>query len=82
MYSALRTGSVDAAVIVGGSHAANLANGASALGLDVYKHTKGGWKLTKENVDNLLPYLKDTLGSVIRTRQLCCFVWITRVLWD
>ncbi len=30
----------------------------------MYKHTKSGWKLTKENVDNLLPDLKDTLGSV------------------
>jgi hypothetical protein len=64
MYSALRTGSVEAVVIVGGSHAGNLANAASALGLDVYKHAKGGWKLTKENVDNLLPDLRDTLGSV------------------
>ena len=64
MYSALRTGSVEAAVIIGGSHANNLANAAAALGLDVYKHTKSGWKLTKENVDNLLPDLKDTLGSV------------------
>jgi uncharacterized membrane protein YgcG len=55
---------VEAAVIIGGSHANNLANAAAALGLDVYKHTKSGWKLTKENVDNLLPDLKDTLGSV------------------
>jgi uncharacterized membrane protein YgcG len=64
MYSALRTGSVEAVVIVGGSHATNLANAAAALGLDVYKHTRSGWKLSKENVDNLLPDLKDTLGSV------------------
>jgi uncharacterized membrane protein YgcG len=64
MYSALRTGSVEAVVIVGGSHAGNLANAAAALGLDVYKHAKGGWRLTKENVDNLLPDLRDTLGSV------------------
>ncbi len=64
MYSALRTGSVEAVVIVGGSHAGNLANAASALGLDVYKHARRGWKLTKENVDNLLPDLRDTLGSV------------------
>jgi hypothetical protein len=64
MYSALRTGSVEAAVFVGGSNATHLSYAASTLGLDVYKHTKGGWKLTKENVDNLLPDLKDTLGSV------------------
>ncbi len=47
-------------LIIGGSHATNLANAAAALGLDVYKHTRSGWKLSKENVDNLLPDLKDT----------------------
>jgi hypothetical protein len=64
MFCALRTGSVEAVVFVSGSNATHLSHAASALGLDVYKHTKGGWKLTKENVDNLLPDLKDTLGSV------------------
>ncbi len=32
-----------------------------ALGLDVYQITKTGWKLTKENVDKLIP---EVLGSV------------------
>ncbi len=78
MYWALRTGSVEAAVFVSGSNATYLSHGASALRLDVYKHTVGGWKLTKENVDNLLPYLKDTLASVPPDTLFCldnsCFM--------
>jgi sugar/nucleoside kinase (ribokinase family) len=58
MYSALRTGSVEAAVIIGGSIATNLANAAAALGLDVYKHTRGGWKLSKENVETFFRILR------------------------
>jgi hypothetical protein len=64
MYTAIRTGSVEAAVFVGGSNALNLAYSASALGLDAYQLAKGGWKLTKENVDKILPDLRDVLGSV------------------
>ncbi len=37
---------------------------ASALGLDAYKIAKGGWKLSRENVDKLLPDLKDLLGTI------------------
>jgi hypothetical protein len=47
MYTALRTGAIEKAVFVGGSNASNLAYSASALGLDAYKITKGGWKLSK-----------------------------------
>jgi hypothetical protein len=64
MYTAIRTGSVEAAVFVGGSNALNLAYSASALGLDAYQLAKGGWKLTKDNVDKILPDLRDVLGSV------------------
>jgi hypothetical protein len=55
MYTAIRTGAVEAAVFVGGSNALNLAYSASALGLDAYQLAKGGWKLTKENVDKIIP---------------------------
>jgi hypothetical protein len=55
---------VEAAVFVEGSNALNLAYSASALGLDAYQLAKGGWKLTKENVDKILPDLRDVLGSV------------------
>jgi hypothetical protein len=64
MYTAMRTGSVEYAVFVGGSNASQLSFAAAGLGLDVYKQTKGGWKLTKDSVDKLLPDLRDTLGSV------------------
>jgi hypothetical protein len=50
MYTAMRTGSVKSAVFVGESNATQLSFAAAALGLDAYKFTKGGWKLTKENV--------------------------------
>jgi hypothetical protein len=64
MYTALRTGAVEKAVFVGCSNASNLAYSASALGLDAYKIAKGGWKLSKENIDKLLPDLKDLLGTL------------------
>jgi hypothetical protein len=64
MYTALRTGAIEKAVFVGGSNAGNLAFSASALGLDAYRISKGGWKLSKDNVDKLLPDLKDLLGTV------------------
>ncbi len=49
------------AVFVGGSNAEKLSVAASELGLDVYKHTKGGWKLTNDSVDKLLPDMRDTV---------------------
>jgi hypothetical protein len=41
---------VEKALFIGGSNAQNLSHSASALGLDAYKITKGGWKLSKDNV--------------------------------
>jgi hypothetical protein len=64
MYSAIRTGAIEKAVFVGGSNARNLAYSASALGLDAYQLANGGWKLSKENVDKILPDLKDLLSTV------------------
>jgi hypothetical protein len=64
MYTALRTGAIEKAVFVGGSHASNLAYAASALGLDAYKIATGGWKLSKENVDKLLPVLGEPGGQL------------------
>jgi hypothetical protein len=63
MYSALRTGAIEKAVFVGGSNARNLAYSASALSPDAYQLTNGGWKLSKENVDKILPDLKDLLST-------------------
>jgi hypothetical protein len=45
-------------------NAGNLAFAASALGLDAYRISKGGWKLLKENVDKLLTDLKDLLSTL------------------
>jgi hypothetical protein len=64
MYTAMRTGAVEKALFVGGSNAENLSISASALGLDSYKITKGGWKLTKENVDKAIPVLRETLAGL------------------
>ena len=46
MHSALRNGEVDAAIIVGGSNAGKLAKAAHNLGLDCFRITTPGWKLT------------------------------------
>ncbi len=64
MYSAIRTGAVENVIFVGGSNANQLAFSAAALGVDTYKHAQGGWKVTKESVDKLIPDLKNTLSSV------------------
>jgi hypothetical protein len=34
-----------------------------SLGVETCRLVKGGWKLTKENVDTLIPDLKDVLSS-------------------
>jgi hypothetical protein len=64
MHSAVRTGSVENVVFVGGSNADNLALAAAALGVDTYKHAQGGWKVTKDSVDKLIPDLKESLSAV------------------
>jgi hypothetical protein len=69
MHAALRTWSVDAAVIIGGSNAEQLADCCTALGLDVVKHVKSGWKINKDSVDKLLPDLVKTLSQ---TRRMYC----------
>ncbi len=70
MHAALRTGSVDAAVIIGGSNAGQLADCCTALGLDVVKHVKSGWKINKDSVDKLLPDLVKTLSQTRRIYRL------------
>jgi hypothetical protein len=63
MHAALRTGSVDSAIIIGGSNAGQLADCCTALGLDVVKHVKSGWKINKESVDLILPELAKTFET-------------------
>ncbi len=63
MHATLRTRSVEAAVIIGGSNAGRLADCCTALGLDVVKHVKSGWKINKDSVDKLPPDLVKTLSQ-------------------
>jgi hypothetical protein len=64
MYPAVRSGSVERIVFIGGSNAKNLSQAASMLGIDAHMIASGGWKLTRENVDKLLPDLHELLSSL------------------
>ncbi len=63
MHATLRTGSIEAAIIIGGSNAGQLADCCTALGLSVTKHIKSGWKINKDSVDKILPDLTKTLSQ-------------------
>ncbi len=64
LYPAFRSGSVESAAFVGGSNAKNLANAAANLGIDSYQLAKGGWKITRENIEKLIPDLKELMSSL------------------
>jgi hypothetical protein len=64
MYPAVRSGSVERMVFVGGSNAKNLSQAASMLGIDSYMIATGGWKLTRENVDKLIPDLHELMSGL------------------
>jgi hypothetical protein len=64
MYPAVRSGSVERMVFVGGSNAKSLSQAASMLGIDSYIIAKGGWKLTRENVDKLIPDLHELMSGL------------------
>jgi hypothetical protein len=51
LYPAFRSGCVESAAFVGGSNAKNLANAAANLGIDSYQLAKGGWKITRDNIE-------------------------------
>jgi hypothetical protein len=63
VVASLRTGSIEAAIIIGGSNAGQLADCCTALGLNVTKHVKSGWKINKDSIDKLLPDLEKTLSQ-------------------
>jgi hypothetical protein len=91
MHAALRTRSVDAAIIIGGLNAGQLADCCAALGLDVVRHVKSRWKINKESVDTLLPELVKTLvwsAETQRVRErkrhlldLRGWVWSAEIQW-
>jgi hypothetical protein len=64
LYPAFRSGCVESAAFVGGSNAKNLANAAANLGIDSYQLAKGGWKITRENIEKLIPDLKELMSSL------------------
>ncbi len=64
MYPDLRSGAVEVALIIGGSNARDLAYATSSLGVETYKLATGGWKLSKENVDKILPDLRELLSGL------------------
>jgi hypothetical protein len=64
MYPAVRSGSVERIVFVGGSHAKNLSQAASMLGIDSYMIATGGWKITRKNNDNLIPDLHELMSGL------------------
>ncbi len=64
LYPAFRTSCVETAAFVGGSNAKNLAIAAANLGIDSYQLSKGGWKITRENIDKLIPDLKELMSSL------------------
>ncbi len=59
-----RSGSMEKIVFIGGSNARNLSQAATMLGIDASMIASGGWKLTRENVDKLIPDLHELLGSL------------------
>jgi hypothetical protein len=64
MYPAMRSGTVERIVFVGGSNAKNLSQAASMLGIDAYMIASGGWKLSRENVEKLIPDLHELMSGL------------------
>jgi hypothetical protein len=73
MYPALRSGAVETALIIGGSNARDLAYATSSLGVETYKLATGGWKLSRENVDKILPDLRELLSGLPSTTPVIFF---------
>jgi hypothetical protein len=81
MYPALRSGAVEVALIIGGSNAKNLAYATSSLGVETYKLATGGWKLTKENIDKILPDLRELLSGLPKDTPIIFSAWTTPASW-
>jgi hypothetical protein len=64
LYPAFRSGCVESVAFVGGSNAKNLANAAANLSIDSYQLAKGGWKITWDNIEKLIPDLKELMSSL------------------
>jgi hypothetical protein len=73
MYPAVRSSCVENIVFVGGSNARALSQAAANLGANSYTLAKGGWKLTRENVEKIIPDLKEMMGSLPRGTPIVFF---------
>jgi hypothetical protein len=73
LYPALRSGADEVALIIGGSNAKNLAYDTSSLGVETYQLATGGWKLTKENIDKILPDLRELLSGLPKDTPIIFF---------
>jgi hypothetical protein len=64
MFCALRDGTIEKVLFIGGSNVSKLASSTSMLGAASYKIAAGGWKISKESVDSLLPELQTLLATL------------------
>ncbi len=64
LYPAFRSGSIETAAFVGGSNTKKLSQAAANLGLDSYMLVTSGWKITKDNIEKLIPDLKELKSSL------------------
>jgi hypothetical protein len=79
MYCALRNGGIEDALIVGGSNARKLATATSNLGVNAYRLATGGWKLSKDSVDLLIPDLVETLEGLSAD---CPVIFLAGIAWQ
>ncbi len=83
MYPAVRSSCIENIVFVGGSNARALSSAAASLGANSYNIARGGWKITRENVDKLIPDLKEIMSSLPKgTPQSFCSAWTIQVFWQ
>ncbi len=73
LYPAFRAGSVETAAFVGGSNAKNLSKAAASLGRDSYMLATSGWKITRENIEKLIPDLKELMSSLLAGTPIILF---------
>jgi hypothetical protein len=65
--------STEATLTVGGSNATRLAEALANLGIDSYKLASPGWKLNKENVEKIVPDLKEILETIPKDAPVIFF---------
>ncbi len=64
LHPAFRSGSIETSAFVGESNAKNLSKAAANLGIDSYMLATSGWKITRDNIEKLIPDLKELISSL------------------